>query len=93
MSFDVENENSNRINKTQLETGNWKVACSRTRLNYRKERGFDRQNLASFEFGMMGYLGTFVLDFTYYLKVYWVFFLIEFYWLRRMNHLRVEGGL
>lgn len=74
MSFDVENENSNRINKTQLETGNWKVACSRTRLNYRKERGFDRQNLASFEFGMMGYLGTFVLDFTYYLKVYWVFF-------------------
>lgn len=74
MSFDVENENSNRINKTQLETGNWKVACSRTRLNYRKERGFDRQNLASFEFGMMGYVGTFVLDFTYYLKVYWVFF-------------------
>lgn len=73
MSFDVENENSNRINKTQLETGNWKVACSRTRLNYRKERGFDRQNLASFEFGMMGYLGTFVLDFIY-LKVYWVFF-------------------
>lgn len=73
MSFDVENENSNRINKTQLETGNWKVACSRTRLNYRKERGFDRQNMASFEFGMMGYLGTFVLDFIY-LKVYWVFF-------------------
>lgn len=77
MSFDVENENSNRINKTQLETGNWKVACSRTRLNYRKERGFDRQNLASFEFGMMGYLGTFVLDFIY-LKVYWVFFFTFF---------------
>lgn len=85
----LKNENSNRINKTQLETGNWKVACSRTRLNYRKERGFDRQNLASFEFGMMGYLGTFVLDFTYLL----FFFLIEFFWLRRMNHLRVEGGL
>lgn len=77
MSFDVENENSNRINKAQLETGNWKVACSRTRLNYRKERGFDRQNLASFEFGMMGYLGTFVLDFIY-LKVYWVFFFTFF---------------